>query len=155
MKAKIIGASIAGVVAVAVAVAIFFVGPVEVSPPKAGDFEGWNRSGPFAIDNFEYKIGDSIFIAVGGLQPTDIGDIVFVMPNGTTRYISIPFDGSEKTDFNQYFKPSISKVRKICSINDLIGEWTITFPPTSYSPIKFKIINETIPSQATYFERLC
>ncbi len=155
MKAKIIGLSIAGAAVAAVVFAFFFVGPIETSPPKTDEFEDWNRSGPFAIDKSEYRIGDSVFIAVSGLGPTDIGNIVFVMPNGTTQYISIPFDGSEKTDFNQYFKPSISLIRKICSIGDLLGEWTMVFPPTSYSPIKFKIINETSPSQATYFERVC
>lgn len=156
MKAKIIGVSIVGIVIIAVIVAIVFVGPIDVVEPKVeNEFKDWNRSGPFAINKFEYMIGDNVFIAVNGLQPTDIGNLIFVMPNGTTKYITIPFDGSNKTGFNQYFKPSISKARGICSIDDLIGEWTVVFQQTEYQPLKFRIINETVPGEVGLFQRIC
>jgi hypothetical protein len=157
LKAKIIGLSILGVVVAVVAVAIVFVGPIDVSIPKqeVEEFKNWNRAGPFAINKKEYMIGENVFIAVGPLRPSDVGNIVFVMPNGTTKYISIPFNGMEKSDFNQYFKPSISKGRGICSVDDLIGEWTIVFTQTDYEPIKFRILNKTIPTEIALFERVC
>lgn len=155
MKAKLIGIALACAVAAAVVYAIVFVGPVEVTPPKKDEFEGWNRSGPFAINKHQYKLGENIFIAVGGLAPTEAGNMVFVMPNGTTKYISIPFNGTLKSGFNQYFKPDISKNRKICDTAELVGQWTVLFTNTNYPPIKFKIINETLPGEETRFERVC
>ncbi len=157
MKAKIVGLSLAGAVIAAVVAAIVFVGPVDVSTPKqeVSDFKDWNRSGPFAINKVEYIIGENVFIAVDGLRPSDIGNIVFVMPNGTTKYITIPFNGMEKSGFNQYFKPSISKGRGICSVNDLTGEWKILFTQTEYVPLKFTILNETMPTEIGVFERVC
>ncbi len=157
MKAKIVGLSILGIVVAAVTAAIVFVGPVDVSIPEqeVDEFESWNRSGPFAINKKEYKVGENIFMAVGPLQTTDAGNIVFVMPNGTTQYISIPFNGAMKSDFNQYFKPSISKGRHICSIDDLVGEWIVVFTKTEYEPIKFRILNETIPTEVAIFAQVC
>lgn len=156
MKAKIIGVGIAVSVIISVILVVIFVGPIDISTPKAEDeFQNWNRSGPFAINKFEYKIGESVFIAVTDLAPDDIGNAIFVLPNGTTKYISIPFDGTQKSGFNQYFKPGISKSRHICSTSDIIGEWTIVFTKTEYQPLKFKILNETLPSESGNFQRVC
>ncbi|MBI5860537.1 MAG: hypothetical protein HZB73_07715 [Nitrosarchaeum sp.] len=69
--------------------------------------------------------------------------------------MSIPFDGMKKSGFNQYFKPSISKARHICSTDDIIGEWTIVFQGTEYQPLKFRILNDTIPTEIGNFERIC
>ena len=156
MKAKIIGLAIIIVVITSITLAIAFVGPIDVSTPKKEDeFKNWNRSGPFAINKFEYRVGENIFLAVNGLTPNDIGKAVFVLPNGTTKYISIPFDGTQKSGFNQYFKPSISKARSICSINDIVGGWTIIFQGTEYDQLKFRILNETIPSEIGNFQQVC
>ncbi|MEW6044707.1 MAG: hypothetical protein AB1608_10635 [Thermoproteota archaeon] len=157
MKAKIIGISLASIITVAVISAILFVGPIDVGRPKekVDDFENWNRSGPFAINKHEYKLGENIFIVIDNLQSNDIGSMIFVMPNGTTPYISIPFDATAKPGFNQYFKPAISKVRHICSTEDLVGEWTVVFRGTDYTPLKFRIINQTITGEETLFQRVC
>jgi hypothetical protein len=157
MKAKIIGISIASVVVAALVAAIIFVGPIDVAKPqeKEDPFEGWNRSGPFAINKAEYKLGENIFVVGASLGPNDVGNMVFVMPNQTTQYISIPFDGSDKTDFNQYFKPAISKARKICSVDDLVGEWTVVLSGTNYKPISFELLNETLKGDEALFQRVC
>lgn len=156
MKAKIIGLTIVVVVSISIILAVSFIGPIDISAPKKVDeFKNWNRSGPFAINKFEYRIGDNIFMAVDGLAINDVGNIIFVLPNGTTKYISIPFDGAKKSGFNQYFKPSISKTRNICSINDIVGEWTVVFQGTEYQPLQFRILNETIPSEIGNFQQVC
>jgi hypothetical protein len=157
MKAKIIGISIASAVVAALVVAIIFVGPIDVAKPQENEdpFEGWNRSGPFAINKFEYKLGENIFVVGVDLGPNDVGTMVFVMPNQTTQYTSIQFDGSDKTDFNQYFKPAISKARKICSVNDLVGEWTVVLSGTDYKPITFEFLNETLRGDEALFQRVC
>lgn len=155
MKAKIIGIVIVTAVVVSVISAILFAGPVEVSTEPEDEFAHWNRSEHFGVNKYEYKIGENIFFIARDLSPYDVGSIAFVMPNGTTKYIVIPFDGSIKSGFNQYFKPSLSKARGICSTADLIGEWSVVFQGTRYEPLKFKIINETIPSEIAIFERVC
>ncbi|WP_268541907.1 hypothetical protein [Candidatus Nitrosotenuis cloacae] len=156
MKAKIVGISIVVAIVAALITTIVFVDPIDVSPPSPKDeYEGWNRSGAFAINKFEYKVGENIFIVANNLKPDDIGNVVFVMPNGTTKYIVIPFDGMEKSGFNQYFKPSLSKNKKICDTNDLIGEWTAVFQGTNYKPIKFNILNETLQGEESIFSRIC
>jgi len=135
---------------------IVFVDPIDISPPKKeNEFRNWYRSGPFAINKQEYKIGESVFITASGLTPDDAGRAIFVLPNGTTKYISILFNGTDKSDFNQYFKPSISKARNICSTDDIIGDWTIVFQGTQYEPLRFRILNETISSELGNFQKVC
>jgi hypothetical protein len=156
LKAKIIGVSILAAVSIAVIAAILYVGPIDVAKPQEDDpYEKWNKSGPFAINKFEYKLGENIFISVNGLQPTDVGNIVFIMPNGTTVYAAIPFNGGEKDAFNQYIRPSISGLRHICSVDDLIGEWTTVFDGTNQQPLKFRITNQTLLGEESYFQRVC
>ena len=138
------------------ALAIIFVEPIVITPPqKQNSFEGWNRSGPFAINKFEYKMGENIFFVADNLALSDTGNAIFVLPNGTTKYISLPFDGAQKSSFNYYFKPSISKNRNICTVDDLIGEWTIIFRGTEYQQLKFKILNDTVESETGNFQRVC
>ncbi|HET8720325.1 MAG TPA: hypothetical protein VFM64_04965 [Candidatus Nitrosotenuis sp.] len=157
-KARMIGIGIVSIVVITLIVAVVYVGPIEISKPQEKEknpYEGWNTSGPFNINKFEYELGTNIFISVDGLKRTDVGSMSFILPSGNTTYISIPFDGSVKTAFNQYFKPGISKARHICSVDDLVGQWTIKFQGTDYKPIKFTILNKTLVGEESYFERVC
>jgi hypothetical protein len=156
LNGKLIGLGLIAALAVSVIAIIAFVGPIDVSTPKKeSEFKNWNRSGPFAINKHEYRIGENIFLAVEGLTVTDVGNAVFVLPNGTTKYIVIPFDGTQKSGFNQYFKPSVSKARNICSTDDMIGDWTVVFQGTQYDPLRFRILNDTIPEEQGNFQRVC
>ena len=119
-------------------------------------FLKWNRSGPFAINKFQYKLGDKVFLVVNGLSVNDVGRIIIGLPNGTTVFQAIPFDGAIKKEFNTYFTPALSKKRQICSTNDIVGDWYIVFKDTNYSPIRFKVINETNDeSEVPNYLRVC
>ncbi|NDB89092.1 MAG: hypothetical protein EB164_09345 [Thaumarchaeota archaeon] len=156
MNRKLIGVGIISVLAILTALIVMFAEPITIAPPQKQDsFEGWNRSGPFAINKFEYKIGENVFFVADSLALNDVGSAIFVLPNGTTKYISLPFDGAQKSSFNYYFKPSISKNRNICTVDDLIGEWTIIFRGTEYQQLKFKILNDTVESETGNFQRVC
>lgn len=156
MNKKLIGLGLIAALAVSLIATIAFVIPMEVTTPKKeSKFKDWNRSGPFAINEHEYELGQVIFIAVEGLTEMDVGNAVFLLPNGTTKYIVIPFDGTQKSGFNQYFKPSISKTRNICSTDDIIGEWTVVFQGTQYDPLRFRILNYTVPEEQGNFQRVC
>ena len=156
MNTKIIGIGILGLVVISVITVLVFVRPIDMTPPrKESDFKDWNRSGPFAINKKEYKIGENIFLIAEGLAPADKGKIIFVFPNVTRQYFSLPFDSEQKSTFNYYFKPMLSKSKKICSTDELIGEWTILFKGTDYKPIKFRILNDTMQTEVGSFQKIC
>ncbi|MGI0062655.1 MAG: hypothetical protein ACREBA_09425 [Nitrosotalea sp.] len=103
----------------------------------------WVTSGPFSINNGTYRLDDNVFMVVTGLTPTDVGKIIVYDPKGGV-FTQAPFNGTIKSDFNYFFKPNTEKLEKLCTPQDLVGNWTIAFPGTSYGPIHFKIINEWV-----------
>jgi len=104
-----------------------------------------NVSGPFAINKFQYKIGEEIFMVVSNLRPTDAGNMTIVDSKGDV-YDLIPFNGTLKTDFHYYFKPNTQNGGglKLCNPTDLVGNWDLVFQGVPYKPIKFQIINDWI-----------
>ncbi len=106
----------------------------------------WIASGPFSINKNQYKLGENIFMIVNGLQPTDVGEIDIVDPKGGI-FSKIPFNGTMKSSFKQFFKPVTERSLALCSAKDLVGNWTIIFKGVSYKSIPFQIINEFIPGE--------
>jgi len=125
----------------------------------------WEKqtSGPFQIDREQYSLSELVLIRMNQLDLNEKGQIVFLQPsNGThqTVYITIPFDGSDKISFNQYFKPALSMNRGICSKADLLGNWTVFFQDTDgkslYENIKFEIVDRIVPGdEENYEEPVC
>ena len=135
-------AIIAVIVIIAIsASAIYFYNQQKMS--EGNNTAQWITSGPFAINNGTYRIDDNVFMTVTGLKPTDAGKITVYDPEGAI-YTKIPFNGTLKSDFNWFFKPNTARLAKICTPQDLLGNWTIDFAGTSYDPIHFKIINEWV-----------
>ena len=63
MRAKIIGLGILGLVVISIITVLIFVKPIDINPQKKeSDFKDWNKSGPFAINKKQYKIGENIFL---------------------------------------------------------------------------------------------
>ena len=115
----------------------------------------WQTSGPFQIDRTQYLIGEKIFLRIGGLNPNDIGQTAFLKQSNETHYTVyqiIPFDGSKKPAFNYYTDIKLSKVSGLCSVDDILGEWTVVFRGTNYQNLKFKIINQTLPGEEDNFD---
>ena len=104
-----------------------------------------NISGPFAINKFQYKLGENIFVIVSDLKPIDAGKIVIIDPKGDT-YATIPFNGTLKTGFHYFFKPNTQNFGGIllCNPTDLVGKWGLVFQGVPYKSIKFEVINEWI-----------
>jgi hypothetical protein len=100
-------------------------------------------SGPFTIDKEKYRLGDYVFIVVTGLQPNDAGNMTVYDPKGGT-FTQIPFNGTMKSDWNYMLKPNTESIEKLCTPQDLVGNWTIVFRGTSYKPITFQVINEWV-----------
>ena len=118
----------------------------------------WITSGPFQIDRAEYVLGEKIFLRIGGLDIDEKGEVVFHRPVkgiDDSIYLSIPFDGMEKSGFNYYIEPQLSKNRGFCTSDDFVGEWTVVFSDTNYKPIKFKITENILPGEEEDFQSIC
>jgi len=108
----------------------------------------WQTSGPFQIDRSEYALGEKIFIRMGALDFQEKGEIAVMRPLNDTHYseyITIPFDGAQKNAFNYYLDPSLSKVRGLCSVDDILGKWALVFRGTNYANINFEMIDIKLP----------
>jgi hypothetical protein len=115
-------------------------------------------SGPFSIDKGEYNLGEKIFISVDDLKEEDKGKVIFFRPLNNTswsNYITMDFDGKNKTQFNLYFEPRLSELKKLCSTNELVGTWIVKFIGTEYSDINFKIMNQTSSWDTRTFDPVC
>jgi hypothetical protein len=120
--------------------------------------EKWIKSGPFSIDKNEYNVGEKIFIIVDNLKEEDKGKVVFFRPLNNTAwsdYITMDFDGRNKTQFNLYFEPKLSELKNVCSMNDLAGTWVVKFIGTEYLDINFEMMNQTSSWDERTFDPVC
>lgn len=119
----------------------------------------WITSGPFQIDRSKYVLGEKIFLVIGGLGFQEKGQVAFLRPLNDTHYSvyqTIPFDGAQKNAFNYYIQPQLSKTRGLCSMDDIVGNWTVVFRGTDYPNIKFEITNEILPGdEESYSTPVC
>jgi len=129
---------------------------------NANDFEPapreWITSGPFQIDRSEYLLGEKIFLRIGGLELDEKGQIAFLKQTNQTHYTvfqTIEFDGSKKLAFNYYTDIKLIKTLGLCTIDDILGEWTVVFRGTDYPNLKFNLINQTIPGDEKLFTPVC
>ena len=81
--------------------------------------EIWERervtSGPFSIDKSQYNLGDKIFISVSDISENQKGQMVFFRQVDSTmwkEYLTIDYDGQQKNQFNLYFEPQLSQIKK-------------------------------------------
>ena len=108
----------------------------------------WIVSEPFQIDRSEYAIGEKIFMVVEGLEFDEKGQIDIMRSLNATHHKvwdSIPFDGAQKLEFNFYFESQISKIEVFCSVDDIIGKWSLVFRGTNYPNIDFEIDKRVVP----------
>ena len=114
----------------------------------------WQTSGPFQIDRSEYLIGEKVFLRIGELDQNEKGQIAFLKQTNATHYTvfqTIPFDGNNKNEFNYYTDIKLSKQLDLCSVEDILGEWTVVFRGTDYQNLKFEVINQTLPGEENNF----
>jgi hypothetical protein len=134
----------------------------------------WRTSGPFAIEKYQYNLGEKIFLNVNYIPKDVKGEAIFFRPTSTpdlqkvkefeaipeemirskVAHITIPFDGNTKENWNRYFEPRFNEWKGICSTDDLTGEWVLVFSGTDYEPIYFEILNQTASWDDRTFEPL-
>ena len=117
----------------------------------------WITSGPFMIDRSEYVIGEKIFVNIGEFEKNTKGEMIFLkIINKTSgiNYYEVPFENSKKpTDF--YLSITPSKIKQMCTTDDLIGDWKLIFQGTNYESLNFKIKNKMIVGLGPNFESVC
>jgi len=116
----------------------------------------WITSGPFKIDRSEYLLGEKIFDNIDALNVNEKGKVVFLRPVNSTHYSpyhTMPFDETGQRN-NYYFTPDLSEMDGICSVDQLIGEWTVVFQGTDYPDLKFKVTAEIIPGYEDRYETI-
>jgi hypothetical protein len=151
------------IIIISIGVIIAIIGGLlAINPVEKSMEEKWLEqkitSGPFTLDKNEYFVGEKIFITVRDLKQNDKGEMIFFRPlNGTswTNYTTMSFDGSAKDKVNLYFEPQLSEMKKICSVNDLAGNWKVKLIGTEYPEMNFKIINQTAEWDNRTFEPIC
>ena len=118
----------------------------------------WITSGPFQIDRSEYILGEKIFVRVAELSSEEKGQVAFLRPLNDTHhsvYLTISFDGTERSAFNQYFQPQLSKSNGFCTVDDFVGEWRVVFRGTEYADLTFKITEDILPGDESSYEPVC
>jgi hypothetical protein len=97
-------------------------------------------SGPFAILNDSYGVGDTVFFIGSNIALDSKGDILFIRPDGEVHHVRY-FDGSQQA-INHYFTPVSSSDLKECQDCEFFGTWEIAFRPDEgsfYSSIHFEV----------------
>ena len=156
-------------------IGIVIGGAIEFNSENEKEAIPWREaSGPFQIEKYEYYLGEKIFLNAVNIPADASGEIIFFRPAADgvnkhpkefegipeeligkkVKYIAIEFNGENKQNFNRFFEPRFNEWKGICSTNDLVGEWIITFSGTQYEPIHFIVLNYTMPGDTRTFETL-
>ena len=117
----------------------------------------WISSGPFQIDRSEYNLGEKIFVNIDQINPNDKGKVVFLRPINSTHYLpyhTMPFDGSGARN-NYYLTPDLSALRGICTVDQLAGDWIITFDGTMYPNLEFELLESKVPGYEGRYDPVC
>lgn len=111
-------------------------------------------SGPVTVMQYGHRLGDTVFISVGGLGPGEAGSFGVFTPAGEL-YRQYDYDGSAKQGFNQYFMPDTSSRLGLCSAADLVGLWTIAFAGGAHRPVQFAVSDEWVPGSEGIIDDEC
>ena len=68
-----------------------------------------------------------------------------------TKYLTLPFDGDEKSSFKHYFRPSLSNAITLCDKEDLIGKWSTFFGNMPEEKLYFNVLDEILPHSEEYY----
>ena len=117
----------------------------------------WLTSGPFQIDRDIYHLGEKIFINVEPIRSDVEIQMIFSKIYNNTHvheYKKLSFDGLKQQQ-NQYFSVYPSVPKQFCTVDNIVGDWIVTFQGANLKPLEFKIINEFIPGLEDNFEPVC
>ena len=115
-----------------------------VHPPNPQTLRG------VTITKDKYLLGENVFVSVQNIPPGLKDALLFYTPEGK-KYLTLDFDGNEKSSFKHYFRPSLLKSNDICNKEQLIGKWDVFFAGLSDERINFEVTSETLPGSEEYY----
>ena len=77
--------------------------------------------------------------------------LLFFTPNGI-QYLTLEFDGNEKSSVKHYFRPALVKQLDLCDKEILAGEWTVLFAGLPQERLTFQVMEEMLPGSEEYYE---
>ena len=98
----------------------------------------------------KYLLGENVFFKVQNI-PMGLKDSLDIFSPGGVRYMSMPFDGDEKSNWKHYFRPSLLKQIGLCDKEQIIGEWTMMFRGLPDEKLVFQVVSETLPGSEEYY----
>lgn len=109
--------------------------------------------GSLTINKDKYMIGELVFVTME-LNPLENGLVEFYNQDEKLFY-KFKFNGSADQSPNLYFRPMLENRYNICTVNDLIGTWTVKISGVTLNDKKtgltiepremqFNIVNEII-----------
>ena len=109
--------------------------------------------GSLTINKDKYMIGEIVFVTME-LNPLENGLVEFYNQDEKLFY-KFKFNGSADQSPNLYFRPMLENRYNICTVNDLIGTWTVKISGVTLNDKKtgltiepremqFNIVNEII-----------
>lgn len=111
-------------------------------------------SGPLTILNSKFKLGENVFLTVRDLQKNEAGRILVFSPKGKL-FQAYHFNGTQKSDFNAYFKPDTTRTLGICTPEDLMGNWTVVLEGTNYKNVQFEMLPEFLRGGEADIKPVC
>ena len=100
-------------------------------------FGTWECSGPICIRPTEVRLGENIYITANDIPEDEVIRLAITNPNGKV-WSYIYADGSKKPNWNFYIKPDYSMSSGFCTLNDLVGLWTMELHGTNYESLGFQ-----------------
>ena len=110
--------------------------PGQANPPES--FGEWECSGAICIRPTEVRLGEYIFITANNIPEDLTMRLAITNPDGKV-WDYIWADGSNKQNWNMYIKPDYSAANSFCTMNDLVGLWTIELQGTMDMPLQFQL----------------
>lgn len=137
-------------------VALAIIGAVVLAAyaPDADDDTDDVRPSPVSVTKYEHRLGENVFLQIGGLEPDDRGTIGIFTPEGLL-YRSFEYDGAAKHEFNHYFFPDTSRILGVCTPEQLIGVWEIIDSDGAYEPVEFEMTDQYIQGGEDIVTTVC
>ena len=148
---------IVGSIIVAVSIGLIVALSMEqlpISDNNEGRQHDYVSSGPVSVTQYKHRLGDDVFLVVGDLQPNEKDTLRIYTPKGV-EFKTIPYDGSKKSYFKQYFFPDTFAELNICTPEDLVGVWKIVFEDASYPALEFEMTDEWVEGAEASITVVC
>ena len=97
----------------------------------------WECSGPICIRPTEVRLGENLYITANDIPKDLTLRLAITNPNGKV-WDYIWADGETKPTWNLYIKPDYLAAKNFCTLDDLVGLWTIELQGTNEMSLQFQ-----------------